>query len=138
MLTRLGPRPKQVVNVLQIYSNTQIFHRANGQRLEAAIVTLIGLGSFFVSSHVLPYVPTILASTLVLYVGIELLMEALWDSSGVMVWYEWVTVTGTTVACSFLGFAPGIGAGLVISTWIHFLRDSFNSVGPSCERISIR
>jgi MFS superfamily sulfate permease-like transporter len=86
------------------------------------------LGVFFVSSHILPYVPTILASALILNIGIELMIEALWESSSSLVWHEWVTVAGTTLACSFIGFAPGIGIGLVIIVSLYFVREAFHTV----------
>jgi MFS superfamily sulfate permease-like transporter len=138
MLVRFSSPVERYADSSQIYSNTRIFYRAKGQRLEAVIVALVGLGSFFMSSHVLPYIPTILASTLVLFIGLDLLVQALWESSSFMVWGEWVTVTGTTLACSLLGFAPGIGIGLLISISLHFLLDSINSVGYACNYSGIR
>lgn len=78
------------------------------------IVLLITFAFMFLSSHVLPYVPTIMASTLVLFIGIELVRDALWTSTEDLVWYEWIVVLGTTIGCSALGFLPGIGVGLII------------------------
>jgi MFS superfamily sulfate permease-like transporter len=121
-----------IFDIMKVYSSTLFFFRAGGKRLEAALVTLVTLGFFFASSYVLPYIPTIQASALVLFFGIELVIEALWDSSDSLLLCEWVVVAGTTLACSFLGFAPGIGIGLVTVAIVSFLRDTFESVGHVC------
>lgn len=120
MLTRLQ---KAGTNKGQVFSNTRVFARAGGHRCESVLVALFTLAFFFVSSQVLPYVPTIQAATLVLYIGIELIIESLWESSASLKCSEWVTVAGTTLACSLIGFAPGAGVGLaiviVLQYWQH-------------------
>ena len=83
------------------------------------IVTALTVVLFFVSSRILPYVPTILASTLVLFLGIELLIEALWESTKTLLWCEWAVVMGTLVACTFVGFAPGFGIGIALAMIMH-------------------
>ncbi|KNG46179.1 hypothetical protein TW65_07075 [Stemphylium lycopersici] len=105
---------------LFVYSNSRFFHLAKGGRPEAALVALFTLAFFFVSFRVLPYVPTIQASALVLFIGIELTLEALWESTASLNCCEWATVTGTTLACTFLGFAPGVGVGLAIVVLLQF------------------
>ncbi|KAF3031139.1 hypothetical protein E8E12_000454 [Didymella heteroderae] len=104
-----GALPNMVV-----FSNTRFFARASGHRPDALMVLLITFAFLFLSSRVLPYVPTIMASTLVLFIGIELVLDALWASTKHLLWYEWIVVLGTTIGCSVLGFVPGIGVGLII------------------------
>lgn len=58
------------------------------------------------------YIPTILASGLVLFLGIELTLEAVWESAKYLVWSEWLVVMATLFACTFLGFAAGVGVGI--------------------------
>lgn len=103
-----------------MYSNSRFFHRAKGGRLEAAFVALFTLVFFFISFRVLPYVPTIQASALVLFVGIELMVEALWESTASLTCCEWTVVVSTTVACTLLGFAPGVGVGLAVVVVLQF------------------
>lgn len=57
----------------------------------------------------------IIASILVFFLGIELTLDALWDSSRNLMWSEWTTVLGTLCACNFIGFAPGSRIGLAIA-----------------------
>jgi MFS superfamily sulfate permease-like transporter len=86
------------------------------------------LGIFFASSHILPYVPTITASTLTFFIGMDLLLKALWDSSSCLIWDEWITVVATTLACSVIGFAPGIGIGVALVVCFQFLRTAIQTV----------
>ncbi|KAH3938330.1 hypothetical protein HBH53_264440 [Parastagonospora nodorum] len=113
---------------LMIYSNTLFFHRAGGNRGEACIVTLLMLGVFFASSYILPYVPTVTASTLTVFIGMELLIDSLWQSSSSLIWDEWITVAATTLACSIMGFAPGMGVGLALVVGFQFLRTAIQTV----------
>ena len=82
----------------------------------------------FLASRVLPYVPTVLASTLILHIGIELVVEALWDSTEHLVWYEWTVVLGTTIGCSAAGFLPGIAIGLLVVIVVQFWHNLVDSV----------
>jgi len=68
---------------------------------------------------VIPYVPTVLASTLVLFLGIELTSEAVWESAKTLTFTEWLVVVVTLNACAFLGFAPGFGVGVGAATVVY-------------------
>ncbi|KAK0240515.1 hypothetical protein EDD85DRAFT_999814 [Armillaria nabsnona] len=107
-------------NILQ-YSYSVFFTRANGGRFEAALVTLLTFVLFLTSGLLLPYVPTVLASALVLFLGIELLLEAVWESAKTLVWLEWSIVVGTLMACTFLGFAEGFGVGIGAAILVYFV-----------------
>ncbi|PBK96451.1 hypothetical protein ARMGADRAFT_696861 [Armillaria gallica] len=107
-------------NILQ-YSYSVFFTRANGGRFEAALVTLFTFVLFLTSGLLLPYVPTMLASALVLFLGIELLLEAVWESAKTLLWLEWSIVVGTLMACTFLGFAEGFGVGIGAAIVVYFV-----------------
>jgi MFS superfamily sulfate permease-like transporter len=74
-----------------------------------AICTIV---LFFAAPRLLSYFPTVLAAVMVLFLGTQLLMEAVWESSKELMWNEWATAVATLIACNFLGFAPGVGIGL--------------------------
>lgn len=65
------------------------------------------------------YIPTILASGLVLFLGIELTFEAAWESAKDLIWSEWLVVMATLLSCTFLGFAPGVGVGLAAAMMVY-------------------
>jgi hypothetical protein len=74
-------------------------------------------------------VPTIQASALVLYIGIDLTLDELWDSTASLTCCEWAVVAGTTVACTALGFATGVGVGLAIVVVLQFCYHVLDTVG---------
>ena len=98
-----------------------MFTLAGGGRFEASIVILLTVALFFVSSSILPYVPTVLASTFVLFLGLELMIEALWESAKTLIWSKWGIVVGTFLACTFLGFAPGFGVGIALAILMYIM-----------------
>ncbi len=96
-------------------------------------MTALTLVFFFVASQVLPYVPTVLASTLVLFLGIELMFEAVWESAKTLAFTEWLIMMATLIACTFLGFAEGFGVGIGAATVLYFLLGAVDTVSPSRE-----
>ncbi|KAK7464495.1 hypothetical protein VKT23_006664 [Stygiomarasmius scandens] len=107
-------------NILQ-YSYSVFFTRAEGGRCEAGIVTFLTFILFLTSGLLLPYVPTILASALVLFLGVELTLEAMWESAKTLLFMEYAVVVGTLFACTFIGFAEGFGVGIGAAAAIYFV-----------------
>jgi MFS superfamily sulfate permease-like transporter len=64
-------------NIPQVFSNFKFCIIAGGGRHKATAVALFIFAFFFVSSSLLSYIPTVLASTLILVLGIQLLIDAL-------------------------------------------------------------
>ncbi|KAH9985937.1 hypothetical protein F4779DRAFT_632465 [Xylariaceae sp. FL0662B] len=105
-------------NILQL-SYSVFFTRAGGGRAEAGAVIFLELILFVVSSYLLLYIPTILASGLVLFLGSELTLEAVWESAKDLIWTEWLVVMTTLFACTFVGFAPGVGVGIAAAMVVY-------------------
>lgn len=104
------------------------FSRAGGGRFEACILLILTAVLFFTFPLVIPYIPTTLASLRVLFVGIELVTFAMWDSANELCLLEWIVVMGTMVACTLLGFAPGFGIGIVLALVLHCVWGFVDSV----------
>ncbi|KAF9444033.1 hypothetical protein P691DRAFT_807989 [Macrolepiota fuliginosa MF-IS2] len=109
-----------VPNILQ-YSYSVFITRAHGGRIECAIVTILTFVLFLTASLLLPYVPTVLASALVLFLGIELMLEAVWESAQSLILLEWCIVIGTLLSCTFLGFAEGFGVGIGAAAVVYLV-----------------
>ncbi|KAJ7849763.1 hypothetical protein B0H13DRAFT_1644882 [Mycena leptocephala] len=124
----LGTLPNLVV-----FSNALFFTRAGGGRFEAMVVIILTFVLFLVSSLLLPFVPTLLASALVLFLGIELTLEAVWESAKTLLWCEWAVVMGTLFACCFLGFAQGFGVGVGLAVVVHVGWGTLDSRARSVE-----
>ena len=125
------------ISSTQQLSYSIFFTRAGGGRFEAGVVTGLTFVFFLVSSLVIPYVPTILASILVLFLGIELTFEAVWESAKTLQLTEWLVVMVTLLACTFLGFAPGFGVGVGAATVVYLLWGVIDSVSPSAAALLI-
>ncbi|KAF7374161.1 Sulfate transporter [Mycena sanguinolenta] len=109
-----------VPNLIQ-YSYSVYFTRAKGGRFELAIVSALTAVLIICSGLLLPYVPTILASALVLFLGIELFLEAIWEASKTLSWMEYAIVLATLTACTFLGFAEGFGVGIGAAAAVYLM-----------------
>ncbi|KAF8195271.1 sulfate transporter family-domain-containing protein [Mycena galopus ATCC 62051] len=109
-----------VPNILQ-YSYSVYVTRAKGGRFELSIVIALTAALFLSSGLLLPYVPTILASALVLFFGIELFLEAIWEASKTLAWMEYAIVLATLAACTFLGFAEGFGVGIGAAAGVYLM-----------------
>ena len=115
--------------LLQQLSYSIFFTKAGGGRIEAGIVTCLTLVLFLVASKLLPYIPTILASALVLFLGIELTLEAVWESTKTLLPSEYGVVLTTLITCTFVGFAPGFGIGLAAACIVYLLWRVVGMVG---------
>jgi SulP family sulfate permease len=99
-----------------------------GGRFELSLVILLTAALFFISGMLLPHVPTILASALVLFLGMELFLEATWEASKTLASMEYVVVVSTTAACTLLGFAEGFGIGIGAATVVYLMYGAIDSV----------
>ena len=97
------------------------------------MVTILTFVFFLVSSLVIPYVPTVLASTLVLFLGIELTYEAVWESAKTLQCTEWLVVMTTIIASTFLGFAIGFGVGIGAAIVCYVFWGFIDTVSLSAE-----
>jgi SulP family sulfate permease len=112
----------------QQYSYSVYASRAKAGRFELSIVIVLMAVLFLCSGLIMPYVPTVLASVLVLFIGIELFLEAIWEASKTLAWMEYAVVVATLAACTFLGFAEGFGVGIGAATVVYFMYGVMDSV----------
>jgi hypothetical protein len=112
----------------QQYSYSVYVTRAKGGRFELTLVSALTAALFLCSGLLLPYVPTILASALVLFFGIELFLEAIWEASKTLAWMEYAVVLATLAACTFLGFAEGFGVGIGAAAAAYLMYGVIDSV----------
>jgi len=80
----------------------------------------------------------VLASTLVLFLGIELTLEAVWESAKTYQFTEWLVVMTTLIACTFLGYAIGFGVGIGAAIVIYLFWGVRDTVDPDTSPAAIR
>ncbi|RFU27310.1 hypothetical protein B7463_g9030, partial [Scytalidium lignicola] len=116
---------------LIVFSYSRLFTEARGGRWESFTVTLLTASLLFIGPMILPYLPTILASVLVLYLGIDLVLEATWESFKTLHWLEFSVFLGSLLASTFLGFAIGLGVGIGLAIVIHCVYSACDSVAKA-------
>ncbi|KAF7327188.1 hypothetical protein MKEN_00295900 [Mycena kentingensis (nom. inval.)] len=109
-----------VPNLIQ-YSYSVYITRANGGRFELFLVCILSSAFFLTAGLILPYIPTILGSTLVLFIGTELFLEAVWEAAKTLAWMEYAVVLATLGACTALGFAEGFGVGIAAAAAVYLV-----------------
>ncbi|KAJ7183837.1 hypothetical protein C8R46DRAFT_520095 [Mycena filopes] len=109
-----------VPNILQ-FSYSVYVTRAKGDRFALCLIIILTGGLLLSAGKLLPYVPTTLASTTVLFLGTELFLGAVWEASASLAPMEWGVVLGTLAACTFVGFAEGFGIGIGGATVVYLL-----------------
>ncbi|KAJ7681992.1 sulfate transporter family-domain-containing protein [Mycena polygramma] len=107
-------------NILQ-YSYSFYVTRANGGRFELWLIILVTGALFLTAGLMLPYVPTILASGMVLFLGIELFLGATWEACESLTGMEFFVVLATLAACTFIGFAEGFGVGIGAAAVVYLI-----------------
>ncbi|KAJ7698325.1 hypothetical protein B0H17DRAFT_1328630 [Mycena rosella] len=117
----LGTAPNMIK-----YSYSVYLTRANGSRFESILIILLMVVFFLTSGLILPYVPTVLASALVLFLGVELFLKALWEGSN-LTSLEYCVVVATLCACSFLGFAQGFAIGIGAAMVVYLLYSAIDT-----------
>ncbi|KAJ7066215.1 hypothetical protein C8F01DRAFT_1346317 [Mycena amicta] len=106
---------------LQQYSYSVYITRAKGGRFEMVLVCILSVAIFFTAGLILPYIPTILASVLVLFIGIQLILDAVWEAAKTLAWMEYAIVLGTLASCTALGFAEGFGVGIAAAAGVYLM-----------------
>ncbi|KAJ6465548.1 sulfate transporter family-domain-containing protein [Mycena vitilis] len=107
-------------NILQ-YSYSFYVTRANGGRFELWLIILVTGVLFLTAGLMLPYVPTVLASGMVLFLGIELFLGATWEACESLTGMEFFVVLATLAACTFIGFAEGFGVGIGAAAVVYLI-----------------
>lgn len=113
---------------LIVFSYTRLFTMAGGGRLEGLLLSVVSIVMLFVAHAIIPYVPTMLASTLVAYIGIDLALEAIWDGFKTSKWPDYVVLLGTMLISIFLGFAIGLCTGLGMALICCLLKRGWVSI----------
>ncbi|KAJ3167835.1 hypothetical protein HDU87_001428 [Geranomyces variabilis] len=80
-----------------VYSNSLLFTRSGGGKGASFTLAVLTFVLLAFSQKLLSVIPTILAGGLVGFLGIELMMEPLWEGWKKLTWFEYLTVVGSMV-----------------------------------------
>jgi SulP family sulfate permease len=106
-------------------ADTLVAHQLLGNRRGAAVVAGISLvGVIIVGGSVLELLPQFVIGGLLLFVGLDFLVEWLWDSRNRMARLDYLLMLGIVVVIAAVGFLPGAVAGLVAAVAVFVYRYS--------------
>lgn len=106
-------------------ADTLVIRRLFGGRRGSAVVASAGLLLVVVvGGALLGLVPQFLIGGLLLFVGLEFLMEWLWDARHRMNRLDYVLMLGIVTIIATVGFLPGVGTGLLAAIVLFVVRYS--------------
>lgn len=99
-----------------VYTNSLLFLRAGGtHRVAGIILSISTLFMLFYGLGLLGYIPTVIVMFLVLYLGICLVWEAVYESLWICSSIEYATIIMTMIFMQSLGFLSGMFIGVALS-----------------------
>lgn len=105
-----------------VYSNSLLFIRSGGDsNLAGMMLCAATVGVFLSGPTIIGYIPTMVVGALIFHLGLELLIEALVDTVGVVNWIEYGTIVSIVVAMAVLGFNEGIFLGILMACFFFVL-----------------
>lgn len=106
-------------------ADTLVTRRVIGERRGPAIVAALGVGLVvFVGGGALGLLPQFVVGGLLLFVGIEFLVEWLWDARRRMGRLDFLLMLSIVVIIATVGFLPGVAAGLIAAIVLFVIRYS--------------
>nr|CAG8503113.1 14474_t:CDS:2 [Entrophospora candida] len=120
------------------------FQGVNNHVVGLILAFCIGITVYFGQLLLLiKYIPTIAVSTIIFYLGLEMIREALVDSWNIFNKLEYLNIIATMGAMTFIGFVEGIYLGIAIS-YITFMLSNYQNgvIRTTCsgnsDRSSVR
>lgn len=106
-------------------ADTLVARQLVGERRGAAMISgLAVLGVLLAGGTILELLPQFVIGGLLLFVGIDFLVEWLWDSRRRMARSDYALMLGIVAVIGFVGFVPGAAAGLVAAVALFVYRYS--------------
>jgi SulP family sulfate permease len=106
-------------------ADTVITHRLVGKRRGPAVVAAISmLAVVTVGGSILEMLPQFVIGSLLIFVGVDFLVEWLWTSRRRMTVLDYALMCGIVVIIATVGFLPGVVAGLLAAIALFVVRYS--------------
>ncbi len=126
-------------------SNTKLAHRMGARsRLTAALITVFCSLPFLVGSNWIGYFPISILGGIILFLGLEFLIEWVVKASKRLPMWEYFTILVIFCTVVFYGFAAGLGVGVLCGILLFLIRSSRINVvhsivsGKACKSVVIR
>lgn len=106
------------------YSFSVLYYKSGGRSRVALWLLVAGYVLLFVFGVlVMPYIPRCLASTLLLHIGIDLVLEGLYDSKKEYDRIEYTGIIAIVVTMTICGMTPALVAGIVVAMTTYAIQN---------------
>lgn len=106
-------------------ADTLVTRRVVGERRGPAVVAALGVGLVVLAGgSVLGFLPQFVVGGLLLFVGVEFLVDWLWDARQRMGRLDYLLLLSIVVIIATVGFLPGVAAGLIAAIVLFVIRYS--------------
>ncbi len=106
-------------------ADTLVTRRVIGERRGPAVVAALGVGLVVLAGgSVLGLLPQFVVGGMLLFFGVEFLVEWLWDARKRMGRLDYLLMVAIVAIIATIGFLPGVGAGLIAAIVLFVIRYS--------------
>ncbi len=106
-------------------ADTLVTRRVIGERRGPAVIAALGVGLVVLAGGgVLGLLPQFVVGGMLLFVGIEFLVEWLWDARERMGRLDYLLMVSIVAIIATVGFLPGVAAGLIAAIVLFVIRYS--------------
>jgi len=108
-----------------VYTNSLLFIRSGGNsRIAGVLLAIATTGILFAGTAIIGYIPVMVVGALIFLLGMDLLIEALYDTWGRVNYLEYLTIMAIIFSMAAWDFVFGILVGIILSTFFFVVQAS--------------
>ena len=112
-----------------VYTNSVLFINTGGNsRIAGCLLALATFGVWVAGPEVIGFIPVMVVGTLIYMLGIELIIEAVWDTRNKVHKLEYCTIIAIVLIMGLYDFVVGIFAGVALACLNYVVQTSRKSV----------
>ena len=108
-----------------VYTNSLLFIRSGGNsRVAGVLLAIATVGILFAGTGIIGFIPVMVVGALIFLLGMDLLIEALYDTWGRVNSLEYLTIMAIIISMAAWDFVFGILVGIILSTFFFVIQAS--------------
>jgi sulfate permease, SulP family len=108
-----------------VYTNSLLFIRSGGNsRVAGVLLAIATTAILFAGTGIIGYIPVMVVGALIFLLGMDLLIEALYDTWGRVNHLEYLTIIAIIFSMAAWDFVFGILVGIILSTFFFVIQAS--------------